>query len=95
MYLIEIYIIEKCKQYNKPLILQTNSIKSINLNKPAIFKVSILDFAVKAGIDGIIIKDEVCGMQEYINTIKASRNVIIEIEKVEDSIQKYFDQTKY
>jgi len=92
--LIEIYIVEKCKQYNKPLILQTNNIKSINVNKPAIFKVSILDFAVKAGIDGIIIKDELCEMQEYLNTVKASRNVIMEIERVEDSIHKYFDQSK-
>jgi len=53
-----------------------------------------LDFAVKAGIDAIIIKDELCEIQEYTNTIKASRNVIIEIERVEDTINKYFDQSK-
>jgi len=57
--------------------------------------VSIIDFAVKAGIDGIIIKDEFCELQEYLNTVKASRNVIFEIERVEDSINKYFDQSKY
>lgn len=49
---------------------------------------------MKAGIDGIIVKDDLCEIQEYLNTVKASRNVIIEIERIEDSIHKYFDQSK-
>jgi len=53
-----------------------------------------LDFAVKAGIDAIIIKDQICEIQEYLNTVKASRNVISEIERVEDTITKYFDQSR-
>jgi len=53
-----------------------------------------LDFALKAGVDAIIIKDQICEINDYLNTLKASRNVIAEIERVEDTISKYFDQSR-
>lgn len=77
------YILEKCKLYNKPLIIQTNSKQSFDI------KISTLDFIVKQGIDAIIIKDEVCELNEYVNILKSSRKAILDIEKKEDNINKY------
>ena len=68
--------------------------KSINVNKPALSKLSTLDFAVKSGADSIIIDDNLCELADFSNMVKASRYVLMEIEQMEDTISNYYEETK-
>lgn len=68
--------------------------KSINVNKPNLSKLSTLDFAVKSGADSILISDNLCKLDIFSNMVKASSNVLMEIEQIEDTISKYFELAK-
>lgn len=93
--LVEIYMVEKCKLQNKPIILQNYSLKSLNINKPVISKISTLDFAVKEGIDSIILEEEINSEKCFLAAIAACRDVLLQIEAFEDSRNKYEEMSKF
>ncbi len=53
-----------------------------------------MDFAVKSGADCIIIDDFLCNLADFHNMVKTSRNVLTEIEQMEDTLIKYYEGAK-
>lgn len=88
------YMLEKCRLQNKPVILHTNPLKSLNINKPITSKISIIDYSVKEGIDAIVLKDENSDHNSYISTIKSFISVLLQIEAYEDNKSKYEELSK-
>ena len=75
------YIIEKCKIKQKPLFLQTNILKSMTKRiKPTVTEISNLDYTVKMGFDGLILKEELTMAHNYIDILKFLKENLIQME---------------
>jgi len=93
---VMMYIIEKCKIKSKPIILKLNSLKSMNVNRPIISKISSIEFCVKEGIDSILIYEESLDFNEneYLNTLRAFRQMLLQVEAYCDNISKFEEISK-
>lgn len=92
--LVEQYMIARCRMQNKPVLLETNVLKSINVNKPLISKISAVDSSVKEGIDAIIVNDDTIIGNNYLATLKAFQNVLLQLEAYEDNKCRYEEMSR-
>jgi pyruvate kinase len=94
--LIEMYIIEKCKIFQKPIFMQTCILKSMmHRVKPIITEISNLDHAVNVGVDGLILKEEITLAHNHTEIIKILRETLLGIEALSDSKNKYEELSKF
>jgi len=90
------YIIEKCKIKQKPLYLQTNILKSMTKRiKPTVTEISNLDYTVKMGFDGLILKEELTMAYNYIDILKFLEENLLQIESLNEVKSKYEELSKF
>lgn len=90
------YIIEKCKIKQKPLYLQTNILKSMTKRiKPTVTEISNLDYTVKMGFDGLILKEELTMAHNYIEILKFLEENLLQIEFLNEVKHKYEELSKF
>jgi pyruvate kinase len=89
------YIIEKCKIMRKPLYLQTNILKSMTKRmKPTVTEISNLDYTVKMGFDGLILKEELTMAPNHIQILEFLKENLFEIESLHQNKTKYEEFSK-
>ncbi len=90
------YIIEKCKIKQKPLFLQTNILKSMTKRiKPTVTEISNLDYTVKMGFDGLILKEELTMAHNYIDILKFLKENLIQMEFLYEVKHKYEELSNF
>lgn len=93
--LVEMYMLEKCRIQNKTVILQTLAMKSMNISKPSISQISTIDFAVKEGIDSLLLIEDHNYVNYYFDIIRTVRDALLQIEAYEDNKNKYEEMSKF
>ncbi len=79
----------------KPLYLQTNILKSMTKRmKPTVTEISNLDYTVKMGFDGLILKEELTMAPNHIQILEFLKENLFEIESLYQNKTKYEEFSK-
>ena len=93
---LELYIIELCRIKQKPLFLQSNILKSLTYRlKTDCSEISNIEYIVKMGFDGIILKEQITQDPNYLENIKFLKEKIIENEAINEIKTKYEELSKF
>jgi hypothetical protein len=84
-------MINQCRLFNKILILESAN-KSYKLQKSIIQ--SFVEYAIKDGVDGILIKKDNSTNEGFIEKIKLFNRCVVAMELSEDNKKKYEELTK-
>lgn len=91
--LVEQYMATRCRMQNKPVILQTTNLKSIN-NRRLTPRMSIVDSTVNEGIDSIIVNDDGIVSNSYLATVKGFRSALLQLETYRDNRHRYEEMSR-
>jgi pyruvate kinase len=92
--MVELYILDKCRINNIPILIQTILRKPVSTSTPLVNEISTFDYALKEGIDSLIIEDDIQDSSHYIDLIRLTRDTILKTETFEEKITKHEDVRK-